>query len=321
MKKNEIMKSVTRTFNNIGFKLQKRSPEILLAAGIVGAVVATVMACKATTKAGEIAETTKDALDEIHEAKEKGITKAGKEYTEQDNQKDLAIVYVNTAKEYAKLYAPAIMMGAASISSILLSHRIQKRRNVALATTLAATTKSFKDYRSRVVERFGEQVEKEIRYNLKAHETEEIVTDEKGEAKTVKRINNIPAAEGWDPSQYSPYAVIFDETNSSWLTSTDYNRYYLKARQNQATDMLRARGHLFLNEVYDMLNMPRTKAGASVGWLFDPRRPELGDSYVDFAMIEVDRPKEDGGFDTVFILDFNARGDITNDIADHQFNV
>lgn len=319
MKKNEIVKSVSRTFNKIGFQLQKKSPEILIATGIVGMVVTTVMACKATTKAGEVAEVTKDALDEIHEADEKGVTKAGKTYSKKDTQEDLFKVYAHTAVSYAKLYAPAAIMGAASVTCILASHRIQKQRNAALATTLAATNKAFKDYRGRVVERFGEQVEKELRYNIKAKEIEETITDEKGKSKTVKKVVDVPAAEGWDPSKFSPYARAFDETNHAWLGDTEQNRFYLKARQAQATDMLRMRGHLFLNEVYDMMGFPRTKAGAVVGWLYDPKCPELGDTYVDFGMFEVSTPREGTGvYDTIFILDFNARGDITDDIADHQ---
>lgn len=320
MKKNEVMKSVSRTFNKIGFQLQKKSPEILIVTGVVGMVVTTVMACKATIKASEVAETTKDALDDIHEAEERGITNAGNPYTKKDSQQDLVQVYTHTAVSYAKLYAPAAIMGAASITCILTSHRIQKQRNVALATTLAATNKAFKDYRGRVIERFGEQVEKELRYNIKAQEITETVTDDKGKTKTVKKVADVPAVEGWDPSKFSPYARAFDETNPSWLGNTEQNRFYLKARQAQATDMLRARGHLFLNEVYDMLNIPRTKMGAVVGWLYDPKCPELGDTYVDFGMFEVSTPREGTDvYDTIFILDFNARGDITDEIADHQY--
>lgn len=316
----KMLQSVSRTFNEIGFQFQKKSPEILVVTGIIGVVVTTVMACKATIKASKVAETTKKALNDIHEAEEKGITKAGESYSKTDTQKDLVQVYVNTATSYTKLYAPAAILGVASVSCILMSHRIQKERNAVLATTLAATTKYFKDYRNRVVERFGEQVEKELRYNLKAQEITESVTDKKGEAKTIRQVADVPAVAGWDPSKFSPYARTFDETNPAWSGDVERNRFYLKARQAQATDMLRYRGHLFLNEVYDMLDIPRTKMGTVVGWLYDPKRPELGDPYVDFGMFEVCKPREGKNlYDTIFILDFNAHGDITDEIADHQY--
>ena len=179
--------------------------------------------------------------------------------------------------------------------------------------------KSFKDYRGRVLERFGEQVEKELRYNIKAQEIEETVTDGKGKEKTVKKTADVAEA-GWDPSKYSPYAKIFDESHPDWRKDAEQNLYYLKALQAQATDKLRSQGHLFLNEVYDMLGFKRTKAGSAVGWIYDPRHP-IGDDFVDFGMFEVRRPAAVdfvNGYERSFILDFNVVGDITSLLADHQ---
>lgn len=146
MKKNEIMKSVGLTFNKIGFQIQKKSPELLVAAGIAGIVVSAVMACKATIKASEVAEETKETIDEIHEAEANGITKAGKDYSAEDTKKDLTTAYIQTGVKYAKLYAPAVILGAASITCIVASHRVLKKRNIALAAAYTTLDKSFKDY-------------------------------------------------------------------------------------------------------------------------------------------------------------------------------
>ena len=318
MKKNEIMKSVGLTFNKIGFQIQKKSPELLVAAGIAGVVVSAVMACKATIKASEVAEETKDTIDEIHEIEEQGVTRAGNAYSADDAKKDLTTTYLQTGVKYAKLYAPSVILGAASITCIVASHRVLKKRNIALAAAYTTLDKSFKEYRGRVMERFGEQVEKEIRYNIKAKEIKKTVVDETGKKEKVKEVVDVPAVDGWDPSQYSPYARRFDETHPNWTKNPEMNRFYLKARQAQANDMLKARGHLFLNEVYDMMGFPRTKAGAVVGWLYDPKRPELGDSYVDFGMYEIQEGEDFESYVKSYILDFNVVGDITNDIADHQ---
>ena len=318
MKKNEIMKSVGLTFNKIGFQIQKKSPELLVAAGIAGVVVSAVMACKATIKASEVAEEVKETIDEIHEIEEKGITRAGNPYSIEDTKKDLTTTYLQTGAKYAKLYAPSVILGAASITCIVASHRVLKKRNIALAAAYTTLDKSFKEYRGRVMERFGEQVEKEIRYNIKAKEIKKTVVDETGKKEKVKEVVDVPAVDGWDPSQYSPYARRFDETHPNWTKNPEMNRFYLKARQAQANDMLKARGHLFLNEVYDMTGFPRTKAGAVVGWLYDPKRPELGDSYVDFGMYEIQEGEDFESYVKSYILDFNVVGDITNDIADHQ---
>lgn len=319
MKKNEIMKSVSGTVHKVGFQLQRKSPELLVGLGIIGAITSAVLACKATTKAGKIIEEANDAISTIHQANENGVTNAGETYSEQDCKKDLAVAYVQTGVKFAKLYAPAVLLGTASVASILASHNIMKKRNVALAAAYAAVDKSFKDYRGRVLERFGEQVEKELRYNIKAQEIEETVTDGKGKEKTVKKTADVAEA-GWDPSKYSPYAKIFDESHPDWRKDAEQNRYYLQALQAQATDKLRSQGHLFLNEVYDMLGFKRTKAGSAVGWIYDPRHP-IGDDFVDFGIFEVQRPAAVdfvNGYERSFILDFNVVGDITSLLADHQ---
>ena len=171
----------------------------------------------------------------------------------------------------------------------------------------------------RVLERFGEQVEKELRYNIKAKEIETTVVDENGKEKKVKETVDV-AGEGWDPSKYSPYARVFDEGHPSYMKDAEQNRFYLLARQAQANDRLKSRGHLFLNEVYEMLGFPLTKAGAVVGWIYDPKEP-IGDNFVDFGIYEVCREKAvdfANGYERSFILDFNVVGDITDALATHQ---
>lgn len=321
MKTNKFIGSVSKTLHRAGFQLQKKSPEILVGVGIIGAVVSTVLACKATTKAGKVIDEAKETIDTIREAEESGVTNAGETYSKDDYKKDLAVAYIQTGVKFAKLYGPAVVLGVASATSILASHNIVKKRNVAIAAAYAAMDKSFKDYRGRVLERFGEQVEKELRYGIKAQEIEETVTDGKSKEKTVKKTVDVAEA-GWDPSKYSPYAKVFDEGHRDWLKDPEQNLFYLKALQAQANDMLKSRGHLFLNEVYDMLGFKRTTAGASVGWIYDEKHP-VGDNFIDFGLLEVRRPAVVdfvNGYERSIILDFNVVGDITTMIADHQYD-
>lgn len=115
MKTNEIMKSVSLTFNKVGFQLQKKSPEILVAAGVVGVVVSAVMACQATPKALKVAEKTQDDVERIQSAEDSGVTQAGETYTKEDARGDRMQVYAHTGFQYIRLYAPAVLLGAASI--------------------------------------------------------------------------------------------------------------------------------------------------------------------------------------------------------------
>jgi hypothetical protein len=298
--KTEIMKSVNGVASKTVMKLKKHSPEILVVAGIAGTVVSAVLACKATTKVAEILDETKGTLDTIHEGMETGAIN-GQEYTTEDGKKDTVVVYAQTGMKLAKLYAPAIILGTLSITSILASNNILRKRNVALGAAYAAIDKSFKEYRGRVIERFGEQVDTELKYGIKAKKFEEIEVDpETGKEKKVKKTVTVA-----DPNLQSDYAVYFDSKSRNYETNPDYNRMFLKAQQAFANDKLQTRGHLFLNEVLDDLDLPRTPAGQIVGWTKDGP-----DGYVNFRIVEVERETEDGRHEPALLLDFNVEGNI-----------
>jgi len=298
--KTEIMKSVNGVASKAVMKLKKHSPEILVVAGIAGTVVSAVLACKATTKVAEILDETKGTLDTIHEGMETGAIN-GQEYTTEDGKKDTVVVYAQTGVKLAKLYGPAIILGTLSITSILASNNILRKRNVALGAAYAAIDKSFKEYRGRVIERFGEQVDTELKYGIKAKKFEEIEVDpETGKEKKVKKTVMVT-----DPNLQSDYAVYFDSKSRNYETNPDYNRMFLKAQQAFANDKLQTRGHLFLNEVLDDLDLPRTPAGQIVGWTKDGP-----DGYVNFRIVEVEREIEDGRHEPALLLDFNVEGNI-----------
>ena len=298
--KTEIMKSVNGVASKTVMKLKRHSPEILVVAGIAGTVVSAILACKATTKVAEILDETKGTLDTIHEGMETGAIN-GQKYTTEDGKKDTVVVYAQTGMKLAKLYGPAIILGTLSITSILASNNILRKRNVALGAAYAAIDKSFKEYRGRVIERFGEQVDTELKYGIKAKKFEEIEVDpETGKEKKVKKTVMVA-----DPNLQSDYAVYFDSKSRNYETNPDYNRMFLKAQQAFANDKLQTRGHLFLNEVLDDLDLPRTPAGQIVGWTKDGP-----DGYVNFRIVEVERETEDGRHEPALLLDFNVEGNI-----------
>lgn len=305
MNKNGIMQKVSSKVTRIGFKLKKHSPEIFIVAGVVGTVVSGVMACKATTKVNEILEETKDTLDTINEGIEKGEIK-GKEYTQEDGKKDTTIVYVQTGVKIAKLYAPSVILGALAITSIVTSHNILRKRNVALAAAYTAVDKSFKDYRKRVAERFGNEIENELRYNIKAKTYKEVETDENGEEKTVEKTVNV--INGDLPSDYARW---FDSSATGWENSYDYNMMFLRGTEAWANDKLKANGFIYLNDIYYELGIPKTKAGQIVGWVYRPDDPDYqGDGFVDFGIKTVLREMPDGTRQESILLDFNPDGNI-----------
>lgn len=303
MNKTEMMANLTRTFNRTGLKLKKHSPEILLAAGVVGVVASGVMACKATLKVEEIIDDAKHKIDTIHEVS--ADPTMAEKYSEEDSKKDLAIVYTQTAIKFIKLYGPSVALAGVSLGCMIGSNRILNKRNVALAAAYATVDKGFKEYRGRVIERFGKELDKELKYGIKAKEIEEVSVDEKG-----KEVSTKSTVEVMDPNNYSPYSIIFDDGNAGWDPDPELTKYFLIQQQNWANDRLKAKGHLFLNEVYDMLGAKRTKAGAQVGWVYDEKNP-VGDNYVDFGIFDIYNPKSRdfvNGYEKVIVLDFNVDG-------------
>lgn len=309
MKELAIVKSMSLVANRSMLKIRKHSPEILLVTGLVGIVSSAVMACKATTKASEIVDDMRNKREAIHECETNQKLVESGEYTEEDAKKDLTLVYFQTAVKFAKLYGPAILLGALSVASVLTSHNIMRKRNLALAAAYATVDKGFKEYRDRVIDRFGKEVDKQLKYNIKAEKIDEKTIDpetgeEKIEEKTVE-TGEIP--------EHSCYARFFDEYSDYWQRNAEYNLMFLRAQERYANDKLKARGHLFLNEVYDALGIPRTQAGQIVGWIYDPKSNTEGDNYVDFGIYNLyDRQKRKfvNGTEYSILLDFNVDGDI-----------
>lgn len=314
--KSEFINKASRFVGKAGLQIKKHSPEILMIAGIVGTVTSTVLACRATTKIEKVLNEKKDSVEKIHKCLESGEY----DYTEEDSKKDLTIVYTQTGVKLIKLYAPAVALGTLSIASIVSGHHILKKRNIALAAAYAVVDKGFKDYRSRVVERFGEQLDKELRYNIKAKEVEVVTVDENGNEVIEKKV--IDTAEANPLAGISEFAKFFDEGCEAYRKDPNYNLMFLRRQQDYANDLLRARGHVFLNEVYDMLDIPRTEAGQSVGWIYDEKNPN-GDNYIDFGIYEMtgierfDEAKRAfvNGHERSILLDFNIDGPIYNKIG------
>lgn len=305
--KTNMINGLSRTFHKVGFKFKQHSPEILIAAGVVGVVASGVLACKATLKVNSVLDESKENIKKIHEATDNGVTEAGQSYTEEDAKKDLTIVYVQTGVKLVKMYAPAVALGALSITGIVASNRILRKRYIASAAAYATIDRGFKEYRSRVIDRFGKELDKELKYNIKSETIEEVKTDEKGKEKIVKSTVDTATV-----SPRSSLSRIFDETCPNWEKNAEYNNMFLREAQKFANQKLQEKGHLFLNEVYTMLGFQESKEGQILGWYYDPKDPTCS-NYVDFGIDDIHDENKRlfvNGYERSIILDFNVDGDI-----------
>jgi len=298
IKLNQLKTLATRAVGRSGLYLKKYSPEILTFVGIAGCVTAAVMACKASMSLEETMEEAKEEIEEVHEKEE---TLPTNEY-----RKELAHSYGRCGMKFVKLYGPSVSLGAASIACILGAHNIMQKRNVALIAACKTVEEAFSDYRNRVIEDLGSEKDKEYRYGIKNELA--TVTEETKDGETKKETKEVSVAKG-----YSQYARFFDDGCREWSKVPEYNLLFLRNQQNYANDLLRSRGHVFLNEVYDMLGIHHSQAGAVVGWVLG----EGNANYIDFGMYNVyDEKARDfvNGYEPTILLDFNVDGIIYDKI-------
>lgn len=313
MSKFAIVNKLTRGANRIALSGRKHGPEILVIGGVILGITSAVMACKATLKIDEINKETKENIERMDEALEKGVTESGLEYTEEDYKNDKKTMYIQTAVTYAKVYGPAVLLGTASVVSILGGHRILHKRVVGLTAAYTALDSSFKQYRGRVIDRFGEELDRELRFNIKSKEVEETVVNEDGTETTVTNVIDVIE----NGSNRSPYSFCFDECSPNWTKDPEWNKMFLLKQQNYWNDRLKRKGHVVLNEVLDSIGIDRTKAGAVTGWVYKEGDTEHGDNFIDFGIFDIHSEAARrfvNGYERSVWLDFNVDGVIWDQI-------
>ena len=287
--------------NRTKLQIKKHSPELLLGAGIVGFIGTVVLACKATVRAEDVLNEHKFNMNMAKEADELADPEEG-----YDIRKEKAIVYAHTVVNMGKVYAPAIAAGSATLFCFLKAYNIANARYVGAVAAYNAVNAAFNDYRARVKEECGDEVDQHFMYGGERTKIDATI-DENGKQKKIKEEVEDIAIDG-----HSQYAIIFDKRSPDWDPNPLFNYKWLRANETAANDILHTRGHLFLNEVYDMIGMPHTTAGAVVGWV-----DGNGDSFVDFGLYDPNNESAKrfiNGEDNTVLLDFNVDGVIFDKI-------
>ncbi len=298
MSRPAIINTITSKAGRHLLHAQKHSPIILFGVGVVGVVTTVVLASKATLKLDEVLNEAENKKRQIEDA----IETRSNDYTKDDAEKDGVFVKTQTALKIAKLYAPAFIVGTATIAAFTGQHVILSRRYVGISAAYAAVDQSFREYRKRVVNELGPEKDREFRAGS-VHVEQAVDTDDGVAVKTVKTIPD-------NPNGYSGYARVFaQDTTRHWKPKhamPNWNSMFVGQQQNYANELLKAKGHVSLNDVYDMLGFERTKAGYMVGWVKD--NPN-GDGYIDFGILDSFDGMQfvNGQTDSIW-LDFNVDG-------------
>ena len=287
---------------------QKNSPHILFGIGLVGFAGTVVLASRATLRVEDIIkDANKDLANVTSVLNNKGLAEKHS-YTEDDALKDRIQIYVRTTVRMTRLYAPALGLGTIAVLALTKSHVTLTQRNAALIAAYANLEKAFSEYRKRVREATDKDTERDL--YLDAHPSFAAVENDSGGKVLVP-------AKVIGPNAYSPYARFFDELSGEWKDEPEYNYLFLRAQQAYMNDLLISRGHVFLNEVYDNLGIPRSRAGAVVGWVVN--KDNTGDNYIDFGFMNGNNNRARdfvNGREGAILLDFNVDGIIYDKIRE-----
>lgn len=282
--------------------INQKSPAILFVVGVAGVVATVVVASRATLKLDDVMTESEEKLDLVKNY-------VGPKYSDEDRRRDIILIHSKTFGRIAKLYAPALALGALSVGCLTGSHIILNRRNVALTAAYSIVDRSFREYRKRVIDELGMDKDEEFRFGTV--EKDVILDTKDGPIETtIKTV---------DKSTKSMYSFMFDEVNNkNYSKNWGYNQTFLAAQQLYAQTRLRARGYLFLNDVLDSLGFDRVPHGQLVGWLADPKKfGRTGDEYVDFGLGDTrdSSIRFVDGNERAVRLDFNVDGNILDFIA------
>lgn len=288
--KNAVTSNTARTL----LKLKKNYPQILFVTGMAGVAVSNILTARAALKLerSSLIEEMGEKVKSVNELRDIG----DESYSKADYVKDVASIYGRFVWDVTKIFAPPTIVGVVSVFCLTKSHNMLTAQNEALIAAAVVLDKAYTNYREKVAEKFGKDADRDIVLNEKLVPT---VVDG-------KKTADESVAPG-DPSQFSPYARFFDEMSIQWNDRADYNQMFLNSQQNYFNDLLRTRGHVFLNEVYDALGIPRSQAGAIVGWVYQQNN---GDDYIDFGIYQNSERKRMfvNGYEKSILLDFNVDG-------------
>lgn len=298
-------KTLRKSFKKAQLTVRKHSPEILMVAGVIGTVAGAVMACKETLELEDVLDECKQEKMELEEQ-----YATCEQYSEDALKKDQVKLTIKQVAKIVKLYAPSVIMEATSIGVIFASNDIMRKRNASMAAAYATLNSMYKRYRQNVIESYGEEVDKDMRFGVKHEKVTEI--DEDGnkvkiDARIVDLDNTALAI--------SDYSRFFQAGCKGFDASSGrYNLLYLKGIQAMFNNKLIADGYVMLNDVYRELGFDTIPEGWSIGWVYDEENP-IGDNYIDFGLYEARNKNQRAvnDWEPVILMDFNVDGNLYED--------
>lgn len=301
----------------LGLEVKKHSPELLMAAGVVGFIGTIVLASKATLKV--VDETIPDHKANLEYAKlalEEHDKKGDDAYTVKEYNQDRMNIIATTALHTTKAYTPAVVVGVGTLACFFGAYHVLQTRNAALVAAYSLVHTAFGEYRGRVRTELGDAYDQHFRYGIPLKKEIVTITDEDGKKKKVEQVILDPEFDHSLLPKASQYARVFCkhefdpetgefEGSTMFANNHELNYFLLQNAQNRMNDRLRVSSYVFLNDVYEYLGLSRTTAGQIVGWIYKGESDQ-GIRFMD----TVDLVSYQNG--DPILLDFNVQGPILN---------
>ena len=201
--------------NRVMLFCRRNASTILTCVGGAGVIATSVMAVRATPKALQL-------LDEAEKKKGEELTK------------------LESVRIAGPAYIPAILVGASTIACIFGANMLNKRQQAAMTSAYALLDSSYKEYKNKVKELYGD--------DANAHIQAEIAQDK---------------YEDLDISVEPDKQLFYDEFSGRYFESTLVD--VLKA-EYEFNKQLSDRGSAYLNELYVLLDIPTMDYGSQLGW-------------------------------------------------------
>jgi len=212
--------------------------------GAVGVVATTVMAVKATPKALNL-------IDKAEKEKGEKLTK---------------LEVVNVA---GPCYIPTVVTGAATIVCIFSSNILNKRQQAALMSAYALLDSSYKDYKNKVDELYGEEAGEKVRAEIAKdkYTGDGTLSDDEKE-------------------------LFFDFYSGRYFESTREMVLWAEYETNRA---MVVNGTVGLNEYYDFLGLDELPEYDAIGWEFGRMNDYYWHSWIEFDYEEITIDEDDDG--------------------------
>lgn len=209
---------------------KRHASTILTVAGGVGVILTTVSAVKATPKALE-------SLDEVKEQK-------GEELTN-----------VEKIRIAGPKYIPTILIGTGTMVCIFGANILNKRHQAALVSAYTLVDSSFKEYKQKLKELYGEETHNNV---IDAIAVEKVDRDWAVSGSYFGQSCDLANEEACGES-----VLFYEENSGRYFESTIEQVISAQYHLNRNYTL---RGYTYLNEYYEFLGLETTDYGSVMGW-------------------------------------------------------